>query len=195
MEYYARQIMVATQEAGGPGGDLSALVGPLTDIRDELLTRSPSGEGIQTLMELLYNTQTIITLGFTEIRDNLELNTNQHLIEIFERVGLLSAQYEETAISLASGSASAAQQFNGFANCNCSFTLAGLLANETAVLAIEQKATPNAPYAQMQLATVTGLGPHTITFSDFPALELRLRLVSAVNPATRLTGVYWRFGK
>jgi hypothetical protein len=121
--------------------------------------------------------------------------TASSIARLDENLGLLSAQYEEAPISLAPTAASSVQQFNGFANCNCSFTLSGLLSNETAVLTIEQRASSGAPYSQMQLATVVGTGPHTITFSDFPALELRLRLVSATNPATRLTGVYWRFGK
>lgn len=135
-----------------------------------------------------------------EIQAAIEAATNlndleQGLIDINGNLGLLSAQYEEAPISLAPGAASSVQSFDGFANCNCSFALTGLLSNETAIMAIEQKATGNAPYAQMQLVSVTGLGPHTITFSNFPALELRLRLVSAINSGTRLTGVYWRFGK
>ncbi len=176
------------QETWGIGSRRSAspqerIEWQLDQIREALASGGPGGGATPIQIQ-----------GAIEAAENLN-DLEQGLIDISERLGLLSAQYEEAPINLAPGSASSEQQFNGFANCNCSFSLSGLLSNQTAVMAIEQKATPNAPYAQMQLATVTGTGPHTITFSNFPSLELRLRLVSAVNPATRLTGCYWRFGK
>jgi hypothetical protein len=156
----------------------------LNEIREALTSGGPGGGATPSQIQ-----------AAIEAANTLD-DVEQHLIEVFSRIGLLSAQFEETdSLILAPGGVSGSQLFHGFANCNCTFTLSGLLANETAVLAIEQKATPNAPYSQMQSATVTGIGPHTIKFSDFPALELRLRLVSATNSGTRLTGVYWRFGK
>jgi hypothetical protein len=177
------------QESWGTGVRRSAspqerIEWQLNQIREALASGGPDGGGA-TPAEIQAAIEAANTL------DDVE----QYLIEVFSRIGLLSAQFEEDSLSLAPGGVSGSQLFNGFANCNCSFALSGLLANETAVLAIEHKATANAPFIQMQLATVTGFGNHTITFSNFPALELRLRLVSAVNSATRLTGVYWRFGK